>query len=104
MSKHYYNGVYRDNSGELVDVICYHSDHESDSLVRACRDEDARPCSWHGGVHVRKLSPREAMKAARQLFGLYKYERIGYGRIAFCNPNTWSSWVYASSPEIIMHG
>lgn len=103
MSKNYYNGVYEDGTGNLLDVICYHSDHESDSLVRACRDEDAKPYSWHDGVHLRKLSPREAMRAARQLFGLRKYERLGYGEIAFVNTHTWSSWIFAASPEIVTH-
>lgn len=103
MSKHYYNGVYKDNTGELIDVICYHSDHEADALVRAARDEDAHPYSWHDGVHLRKLSPREAMKAARQLFGFYKYERIGFGKIAFVNPHTWSCYYFAASPEFLTH-
>ena len=101
MSRHYYSAVYRNGSGELLDVICYHSDECTDKEVREARDEEANPWFWPG-VHFKKVTKREAMRLTRKLFGLVPYERF-YGHIAFVEPSG-SNYVFARSPTIITHG
>lgn len=102
MKKHYYSAVYENGSARLLDVICYHSDSEEDqSLVRECRNAEAAPWYW-SGVHMRKVSPREALSLARQLLGIRKHERLPHGyKVAFTNYHTMSDCVFASSFELV---
>ena len=101
VSRHYYSAVYRNGSGELLDVICYHSDTHTDKEVREARDKEAGPWFW-SGVHFKKVTSREAMRLTRKLLGLAPYERF-YGHIAFVEQSR-SCYVFARSPTIIAHG
>jgi hypothetical protein len=95
----YYNGVYRDNSGELLDIIRYEGDD-----ARLHWEYESKPYSWSGGIYRKHIKARDVPRLTRTLFGIKPYERF-YGHICFCESAArYSDYAYATTPTIITHG
>ena len=95
----YYNGVYRDGSGELLGIIKY----EGEDAKRWWAYE-AMPCSWSNSVHRKHIKAKDVPRLARRLFGIKPYERF-FGHISFCESAArHSDYAYATLPNIVTHG
>ena len=103
MSRNYYAGVYRDGSGELVDIIRYHSDTFGDEDVREHWRTETSPAYDAKGVHRRRLRAKDVRTLAKRVCGIGPYERF-FGEIAWTRV-AWgySDSMFATSPEIITH-